>query len=536
MQNFWDGFENRYGDMEKEAFGIPGLGALVHGAAAHVIPNVAQLGALRSPRYAKHLGKHFSEGLFNLPTSKTKSFMSGISAGVMPEHTLAANKYRNMGNDLREHLSKKLINFGEGRGYEALENIFKGDVGTARKLSPELVDSVLEFAKQNKMNPISFATEAHALYKDKSHPLLSNILPHMLQLPKRVKGSAMPKPGSFAANEANLEAAANQAHPIKRFFGSKPTEMLEDMPEKFSKKKVKMPEAAGDDTIKYTTFGRAPKEVPRGSLKRPGGRRADRKSVAIEGAEMSEDKLDAIAKNHFSVGVKIPKGLKPKEMESYIPDFGQAMSERTPQHEWARNLGAAAGTAGVAAADPIYAGVNAAKYLYFNNPRLRNFVRGKMSLVKKTEDSLTTHHLRGALEKGLVHDKALNPATNAFHRLFFSGLQGEAARSINALGRAGAKSIAPEHRKNVYNNIMGAVAGTSGAMMANPTRNGKGLIDTLKPFAVPAGVGAAGGAAAFAAGRMQRDKKPQQQYASDNVRPFVAPPHIVPQPQAAGAY
>lgn len=545
MQIFWDGFEKRskVQPMEKNAW-FPGVETLLgagkalgrlggEAAATHAVPNIASLAMLRNKTYAKNLGQHFSEGLFNIPMTRAKAFKQGLPGGVIPEHALMANEFRDFGNQLREHLKSNVIDFGGEKGFDVIKNIMSGNVQKARSIDPHMVDSVMEFAKQNKINPISIAVRGKELFKDPSHPILHNILPNMLQMPKRVKGSVKPNLGSHAAEEAALDATANRSHPIKRFFTKEPP--LGDMPENFSSKKVKLPPADDSGKVNWKDPGKTV------GLKVPSAKRLDARAGSRKGPTMSEEQIDEAAKKHFGLGARVPAALKPKEMESYIPDFAQAISERVPQHEKYRALGVGAGALGAGGATAaafgpasglMTGGMNFGKYMHFSSPKWREFLKKRSPSVKgwdygRAEHAATTGLTENAFRKGLVEDKPLNPYTNFLHRTMYSGLSGEMARSANAMGRVGASAIPPEHRKGVFENIVGRFRGEPGSMMAAPTREAPSVMEHLKPLAVPLGVGAAAGATGYAAARMKGGKP--QQGPSDNVRPLIRAPRIVPE-------
>lgn len=486
MNSFWDGFE-------KKAF----LGTLATGIASHVIPNAATLKLLKSKRFAHHMGDSFSEGLFNLPTTRRAAFGQGLAGGgLSAEYTLGQNALRHAGNQLREHLVKKVPNLTDESSMQALKHLFGGDMKAAVNLHPETVNAVLEFAKQNKFHPASLVTEGDKLFSDPNHPLLSNVMRNLIHLPKRAKGKVAPKLTGAQLEEADLGRMADSHHPIKRFI-----------PDSWKK-----PHDIDGEIIQ-------PRQTGRG----------------ISG-NMSEEALDNIVKRH-GPSSRLPGFLRPKEMETYIPDLRQVGGPAEKRHEWARSLGVATAGAGLGAVDPGLV-ANAGKYFYFNNPKARSWLRDKARVgvkgkeygLHQLEDAATTGRLEGAFRKGFLEDKNLNPYTSFFHRYGFSGLQGEAARSINAVGRSATKVVPPEHRKNVYEHALSFAHGEPGAFQASaaPTP----MREQLKPFVMPAAVATGAGAGAFLLGRHNRDKGVSRQ-PMDNVRPFVRPPMPMQQPQEA---
>ena len=510
MQNFWDGFEKR-ADLKKEGFGLGdiahGLGDIAHGIGTHVVPNAMMLKALKSKRVAEHIGDHFSSGLFNTPVSAGSAFKSGLTAGVVPEIPIIHQEARDLGSKLREYLGTNLAHhLGTESGVNAVKEVMKGNARKAMQYNPELTDAVLEFAKQNKVNPLMLAANMKNVGTSKDHPLLSNILPNIIRLPRRVKGrptAPLPKPGSQEAMEAEMQTVLDQQS-MKRFLPKgmrgKPKVDAEDfaMPEPGPKLRGKDPDvndaALGEMARSFTH----PKSTKM-------------KNMVGEGY----DRLMGAGKN----------------MESYIPPVEQMLGETTSSRPWMRGAGAMLGSAAAAATPllgPITGGVNAAKYLYYGTPirgKVRGVLTGKKGLgwIPHAEDAVTSGRIKGSFEKGLVHDKPLNPVTNFFHRYMASGLQGEAARTTNAVGRGMAEAIAPEHRKNVYENIMGAMQGTPGSLQAKAPAESLGK--QLKPFAAPVAMGAGAGALAYGAGKYQnsREQGRPQVTSGGNVLPLIRP-------------
>lgn len=512
MQSFWDGFEKR-AELKKE--GLFGVGDIAHAIGTHVVPNTMMLKALKSKRVAEHIGDHFSGGLFNTPVTHRSAFASGLAAGVAPEIPLLHQEARATGTKLREFLGESMVHhLGTESGVAAMKEVMRGNAPAAMKHNPELTERVLEFAKQNKVNPFTLAINMKNLGKNPDHPLIHNIAPNLFRLPRRVKAkpsAPVPKPGSPEAMEAEMQNVLDQQS-MKRFIpkglrGKKPSIEPDDVPIPSGPKLTGNP--AQDDS--------ALEEMAR-SYTHP-------KTTRMK--KMVGDAYDRAM------------GAGPNT-ETYIPPFEQMLKKTESSKPWTRGLGAMVGSAGVGAAlqAPVSGAVNAGKYLYFGTPagkalksKLRFNLKGKDVGLHSAEDMLTTGRLRGAFEKGLVHDKPLNPITNAFHRYMFSGIQGEAARTSNAVGRGMAEAIPPEHRKNVYENVMGALRGTPGSLQANSPKTP--LREQLKPFAAPAAISAGAGALAYGAGKLQNKKEQQgrpQVAPGGNVLPLMRPPQM----EAAG--
>jgi hypothetical protein len=389
-----------------------------------------------------------------------------------------------------------------------MKEIMKGNAPAAMKYNPELTDRVLEFAKQNKMNPFTLAINMKELGKNPDHPLISNIAPNLFRLPRRAKvkpSAPLPKPGSPEAMEAEMQNVLDQQS-MKRFIPKslrgKPKVDAEDIPlssgPKLTGNAAKDDEALSEMAQSFTS----PKTT---KIKKMIGGAYDR-----------------------------AMGAGPNT-ETYIPPIEQILGKTESSRPISRGLGAMVGSAGMGATlGPVSGITNAAKYLYFGTPagkalksKLRFKLKGKDVGLHSAEDLMTTGRLRGAFEKGLVEDKPLNPITNAFHRYMFSGIQGEAARSANAVGRGMAGAIPPEHRKNVYENVMGALHGTPGALQANSPKTP--LREQLKPFAAPAAISAGAGALAYGAGKYQNSKEQQgrpQVAPGGNVLPLMRPPQM----------
>lgn len=509
MQNFWDGFENRGTCLEKNAFGLLGMGAAGSAAAgllSHLIPNVAALRALKNKNYAEHLGNHFSSGLFNVPVKKTTAFLEGTANVFAPEHPLAQNSARTLGNKLREYLGAHVADFSSNNGIPAIQAALSGNLPQAIKHNPEVAHAVMEFAKQNEIHPLMLAANLKKLHKGGDHPIISNIIPNLIRIPTRVKPKAAPTfhaPGTPEHEAAAMQEAMDQ-QTMKRFIPKglrKNPYMEEGLP------------SGGPRLSKRTN--------------RTGNLEVDEANISNKDDAI----LEGMAKSFTSPKMTaLRKKLRP-EKEQYIPDLHQILGPTESTHPLIRGAGAMTGAAAAGLIDPAMGAVNAYKYLHFSNPKLRQAVRGVFKGTGgKVEDSLTTNRLTGAFEKGLVHDKPLNPITNFMHRYLFSGVQGEAAKTLNAVGRAGAGAIPPENRKNVYEHMMAAVHGVPGAMQAaSPPAP---LAERLKPFALPAAATAAAGGAAYAAGRAQRNKQQRPQVApGGNVLPFIQPPQAMEAPQ-----
>lgn len=526
MQNFWDGFEKR-ADLKKEGFF--GLGDIAHAVATHVVPNAAMLKALKSKRVADNIGQHFSSGLFNTPVSGRSAFMSGLTAGAAPEIPLIHQEARELGSKLREHLGTGLAHhLGTESGVSAIKEVMKGNPRGAMKYSPELTDAVLEFAKQNKVNPLMLAANMNHVGRSKDHPLISNILPNLIQLPRRTKikpTAPLPKPGSPAAMEAEMQDVLDQQS-MKRFIPKglrgKPKVDAEDFAVPESGPKIKQGPRGG-------------KNLAEGEANIP---TKDDEALGEMARSFTHPKSTKM-KKMVGEGYDRAMGVG-KNTESYIPPLEQMIGPKSSSRPWMRGLGAMVGSAGTAAAlGPVSGAVNAGKYLYYGTP-LRGKVRGALSGKKglgwlpHAEDLATTKRISGAFEKGLVEDKPLNPVTNFLHRYLVSGVQGEAAKTTNAVGRGMAGAIAPEHRKNVYENVMGALHGVPGSLQAKAPPESLGK--QLRPFAAPAAISAGAGALAYGAGKYQnsREQGRPQVAPGGNVLPLIRPPQMQQPMEAMG--
>lgn len=479
MNHFWEGFEKRSFGLMDVATGLGHMGL------THAVPNALMLKLLKSKRVAENIGDHFSSGLFNAPISRMSAVKSGLSAGVAPEIPIMHQEAQHMGSKLREWLGGSLVgHLGTENGVNALKEVMKGNAAGAAKLDPELVDSVLEFAKQHKTNPFTLAANMKNLAKGGDHPLISNIAPNLIRLPRRVKA----------------KAGAPVTPGAESFMGDKGPKFTGD--------------PAKDDAIL---------EHLSNTLLHP-------KTTKLK-------EMAGAGYNKIKGGVKALTGKQ--ETESYLPPINQLLGPAVSPRKWERGAGAMLGSAAVGASGlgALTGLTNAGKYLYFSTParrvgrKLLNFnVGGKEYGLRKGEDLITSKRLSGAFERGLVHDKPLNPVTNAFHRYMFSGLQGEAARTTNAVGRGIADAVHPEHRKAVYENIMGAIHGVPGSMQAKAPP--PPLKKQLKPFALPAAAAGTAGAIAYGAGKYQNSKEEGRPVVgrSGNVVPFVRPPQM----EAAG--
>jgi len=515
MQNFWNGFEKR-AQLEKTAI----WGNIAHGIATHVIPNTVMLKALKSKRVAENIGQHFSSGLFNTPVSARSAFFSGATAGVAPEIPMIHHHARELGSKMREHLGEGLAHhLGTEGGINAMKEVLKGNVTGGYKYSPELTDAVLEFAKQNKTNPLLLAANMKNVATSKDHPLISKILPNIIQMPRRAKikpTAPLPKPGSQAAMEAEMQNVLDQQS-MKRFI----PKSLRGKP-KVDAEDFAMPEAGP----KIKQGPRAGKDLAKGEAKISPEEDAAMGEMARSFTHPKTTKMKKMVQEGYDRAMGAGSNT-----EAYIPPLEQILGPKSSSRPWIRGMGAMAGSAGVGAIDPITGGVNAAKYMYFGTP-LRGKVRDALSKKKglgwlpHAEDAVTTKRLTGAFERGLVKDKDLNPITNAFHRYMWSGIQGEAARTSNAVGRGIAGAVAPEHRKNVYENIMGALHGVPGSLQAQAPAESLGK--QLKPFAAPAAISAGAGALAYGAGKYQnsREQGRPQVTPGGNVLPFIRPPQM----------
>lgn len=500
MQNFWAGFEKRSAEIEKTAFWGDVASGIGTAAISHAIPNILQLKALKNKGFAERLGKHFSAGLWNTPESRSKAFLSGLSAAVMPEAPMLAHHAREQGNKLREFLVDKGIDITTGpQAVEALTHAVRGDIGKAKMIDPRVADAVLEFGKQNKVNPFMLGLDLKNMVQSKDHPLISNILPNLVQMPKRVRGSG----GKAVAAPVIKPEELDMAHFKKNVTNKAPSA------------KYLAEEEAGVQGLLKQKPGVEDAITPVGPR--------------MTGHPGADDKiLEEMAKRHTTPRIKQMFKGKEKDMESYVPSLSEWAGPQAPNRRGFRTMGALAGTVPVAAAGaPITGMLNMGKYMYFTHPGVRNRARGMFrGLVGKGEDMATTRQLEKSFERGMVHGKPLNPITNAFHRYMVSGIQGEAARTANTLGRIGARAVPPEHRKNVYENVIGALHGVPGALQAEaPARP---IAQSLKPMALPAAATAVAGGAAYAAGRQHKKNKEMQQRpqisSGGNVVPFVSAP------------
>lgn len=492
--------------MEKSAIG---WGSAATALASHLIPNIAMLKGLRSKRVAQHIGDHFSSGLFNVPVSRTKAFVQGMVAGAMPELPLLQEQARDLGNKIREHLVSSGFKFTGQHSISAIHEAINGNVGKAMSYDPEVAHAVLEFAKQNKANPLLMAANLKALGKQ-DHPLITNVLPNLIRLPKRRKvvGKA-------------LEEGAAAERPLKSILQKAPSpEELEGMKWNLKNKpttKAPLPKKVEDEGIRWggseKDFGKVtpyPKESPR---------------------KMSDEEIDALSKQYTSRFHGLKKKFTP-EMESYVPELSQLIGPAASSRKGYRFMGAMAGSGAAGLADPAMGVSNALKYTYFASPKVRDILgkitvpfRGKRLGVNEAMDAMTSKQIQDSFLRGAVEDRDLNPITNFAHRYLVSGIQGEAARTSNALGRAIGSAVPPEHRKNVAENVIGAVKGIPGSLQAKTP--GPPIGEQLKPFIRPAVGMAAAGTAAYGAGRYQKEKQRQGRppvAPGGNVLPFVQPP------------
>jgi hypothetical protein len=454
MDRFWDGFEKTA--LNKEAVGLLGLGlggSAALAGAAHLGPNMAALKLMKNKRFAEHIGDHFSSGLFNTPVSRMGAFGRGAAAAIAPEYPIMAMEAREIGNKMREHLVSRVHHFGTKASVGAARAMMGGDVTKAHMLDPHTAGAMLEFANQHQINPLVMGIELKKLFKDPNHPLLSNMLPNMIRLPRR-----------------------------------KITGVGADMPQKWV---TKAPGAAMDE----------------GALN-----------------QMSEEFTSPLKS-------KIKKMFTPAKTEEYLPDVDQLTGAASPARRGWTHLGAASAIGSEAMAEPLTGAVNAAKYTYFGTP-LRKFVKGLKNdklRLNALDESMVSKPMEGAFHKGLVENKPIHPVKDWFHKNVINAVQGETLGAANALGRAGASAIPPQHRKAVYENLVGAMKGVPGsfqAKMPNPP-----LGEQLAPLALPAAAAGVLGAGGYMAGKKKSQEGRPQMSAAGNIKPLMGPPPQMQMPQ-----